>query len=313
VTSEEPSWVFNSAPFQTHTITAASGEEAGTGYRSGFEGWADGSPRVQEFQTQFTPATFSATYGGTEVHIDIGLTGPVDGISPGFIDFTPGDDEGWVPEGETVVVMAEPQTGFGFSAWTGALEGQQNPATVVADAPMTAGATFDLTFTTVSNPPSLDIEAATNYFLALEVDNANLPVTWTHTSGEMPEGMRLDLIGRISGAAMERGTFSLGFHVVDAIGLEADVSLDLVVDDPVISIERLASPFLLTGTELDFNQKTYLDRDGNVNGSYDLGDFRIFYLRNPNLPSSGDLQGIIELLVPMGDMKSGGSGKEVVR
>jgi M6 family metalloprotease-like protein len=313
ITSQDPSWILNSAPFQTHTITAAPGEGTGTGYRVGFEGWADGSPRVREFQTQFSTQTFSAGYGGTEVHIDIALTSPVQGIAPGSIDFPPGDDVGWVGEGETVVVMAEPQTGFDFSTWTGALEGQPNPTTVVADAPMTAGATFDLTFTTSSNPPTQEIEAATNYFLGLEVENANIPVTWTHTSGEMPEGMRLDLLGRISGAAMERGTFPLGFHVVDAIGLEAELSLDLVVDDPVISIERLASQFLLTGPVLDFNQKNYLDKDGNVNGSYDLGDFRIFYLRNPDLPSSGDVQGIIELLVPMGDMKSGGSVKEVVR
>jgi hypothetical protein len=312
-TSEEPSWTFNSAPFQTHTIEAAPGEETGTGYRSGFQGWADGSPRVREFQTQFSPQTFTATYGGTEVHLEIGLSGPVPGINPGIIDFTPGDEEGWVPQGETVVVTAEPQTGFGFSAWTGSLAGKPNPTTVVADAPMTAGATFDLTFSAASNPSSVEIEAAATYFLALEVDNANQPVTWTQTSGELPKGMRLESIGRITGAAMERGTFPLSFHVVDGIGLEAHVSMDLVVEDPVISIERLASPFLQSGASLDFNQRDYLDREGNVNGSYDLGDFRAFYLRNPDLPSSGDVQGIIELLVPMGDMKTGGSREEVVR
>jgi hypothetical protein len=121
--------------------------------------------------------------------------------------------------------------------------------------------------------------------------------------------MSLDPIGRIAGAAMDRGTYPLSFGVRDAIGLEADLSLDLVVVDPEISIERLASPFLLTGETLDFNQKTYLDREGNRNGAYDLGDFRAFFLRNPDLPVSGDLREIIELLVPMGDLRSGSGGK----
>jgi hypothetical protein len=113
---------------------------------------------------------------------------------------------------------------------------------------------------------------------------------------------------------MARGTYPLSFSVRDAIGLEADLSLDLVVVDPEISIERLASPFLLTGETLDFNQKTYLDREGNRNSAYDLGDFRAFFLRNPDLPVSGDLREIIELLVPMGDIRSGSGGRgEVIR
>lgn len=313
MTSEEAIWSLDSAPFQIHTITAAPGEETEAGYRVGFEGWADGAPRVRQFQSGFEPDTLTATYGGTEVRLDISLATPVPGITPGAIDFNPGDDEGWVGLGESVVVTALPRTGFDFQSWSGALAGQPNPTIVVADAPLTAGANFGLTFSAASNPPSLEIEAATSYFLALEVDNANLPVTWSRTSGVMPEGMRLDPTGRISGAAMEQGTFPLSFRVVDAIGLAADLSLDLVVVDPVISLERLASPFLLSGPSLDFNQRNYLDREGNVNGSYDLGDFRAFFLRNPNLPSTGDMGGIIELLVPMGDLKAGGSRKGVVR
>jgi M6 family metalloprotease-like protein len=316
-TSEEAEWVFESAPFQEHTITAAPGEEMEAGIRVGFQGWTDGAPRVRSYETGFTGESFTATYGGREVHVDIALTSPVEGISPGAIEFDPGDEEGWVPEGETVVLLAQPRTGFGFLEWTGTLAGQPNPTTVSADGPMQAGARFDLTFSTVSNPPSLEIGAATTHFLALEVQNANPPVTWALTDGTLPQGMVLDPIGRISGAAMELGTFPLVFHVRDAIGLEAGLSLDLVVVDPEISIERLASPFLLTGAPLDFNEKTYLDREGNRNGVYDLGDFRAFFLRNPGLPMSGDVQGIIELLVPMGDIR-GGPGldqgrEEVVR
>jgi hypothetical protein len=184
----------------------------------------------------------------------------------------------------------------------------------VADAPLEAGALFNLTFSTVSNPPTQEIGAATTYFLVLDVQNANPPAVWTQLSGDLPEGMLLDPIGRITGAAMELGSFPLSFRVRDAIGLEADLSLVLVVTDPEISVERLASPFLLTGETLDFNQRTYLDREGNRNGAYDLGDFRAFFLRNPDLPVSGDLREAIEILVPMGDIRNGSGGKgEVIR
>lgn len=314
-TSLDPEWTFDSAPFQTHTIVASPGVEVDPGYRVGFLGWNDGSTRVREYQTGLTGETLTATYGGMEVRLAVSVTGPEPEIVPGSIDFDPGDEEGWVPQGETVVVTAQPRTGFGFTEWTGVLAGQPNPAMLAVDSPRDAGARFNLTFSTASNPSTMEIEAATSYFLALQVDNANTPVTWSLMEGELPEGMFLEPVGRISGAALERGSFPVRFHVVDAIGLEGDASLELVVADPVISIERLASPFLLTGQALDFNQKTYLDRSGNANNGYDLGDFRAFFLRNPNLPSSGEAQGIIELLVPLGDLKPSGSGtgKEVVR
>jgi len=109
---------------------------------------------------------------------------------------------------------------------------------------------------------------------------------------------------------MERGTFPLSFHVRDAIGLQADLSLDLVVVDPEISIERLASPFLLSGATLDSFQRSYLDGEGNRNGAYDLGDFRAFFLRNPGLPITGDLKEVIEMLVPVGDMRYGSRADE---
>jgi M6 family metalloprotease-like protein len=317
ITSDQAEWVVESAPFQKHTIAAAPGEEIEAGVRAGFQGWTDGAPRVREYETGLSGETFTATYGGREVHLDIALIGPVEGISPGSVDFTPGDEEGWVPEGETVVLLAQPRTGFGFLEWTGTLAGRPNPVTLTPDAPLQAGALFELTFSVASNSPSQEIEAATTHFLLLTVENANPPVTWSLVSGTLPQGMALEPVGRIAGAAMERGTFPLSFNARDAIGLEADLSLDLVVVDPEISIERLASPFLLSGAALDFNEKSYLDREGNRNGVYDLGDFRAFFLRNPDLPVSGDWPEVIELLVPMGDMKKGSGGElrkgEVIR
>jgi len=308
VTSGQAEWVFESAPFQTHTITAASGEEIGPGIRVGFQGWADGASRVREYRTGLSGETFTAAYGSREVHLDIALSSPVEGIVPGTVAFTPGDEEGWVSEGATVTLQAQPRTGFGFVEWTGLLAGNPNPTTLTADAPLQAGAQFEKTFSAASNPASLEIGAATTHFLTLVVENANPPVTWSLASGPLPDGMTLDAIGGIVGAAMERGSFPLTFHVRDAIGLEADLSMELVVVDPEIPVERLGSPFLLSGGLLQINEKTYLDREGNRNGAYDLGDFRAYFLRNPDLPLTGDAREIIELLVPMGDLKGRGGG-----
>jgi hypothetical protein len=304
VSGQELEWDWLSAPFESHTIEAAPGEPISQGHRYGFQGWDDGAPRVREHTTQLEDAAFVATYGGREVQLDVELISPAAGITPGAVLFSPGDLFGWVREGETVVIQALPLTGFGFREWTGDLAGQPNPTTVVASDPVEAGALFELTFSTESNPPTFEVEASKIHVLSLVVENANPPVKWTLTSGELPAGMGLDAVGEIRGVAMDKGTFPVTLHVVDGVGLEGDLDLELVVVDPVIAVELLASPFLLTGGELDLNQRVYLDRAGNRNGGYDLGDFRAFILANPDLPMSAEMRAIVEILVPVGDVKA---------
>jgi len=55
------------------------------------------------------------------------------------------------------------------------------------------------------------------------------------------------------------------------------------VDDAVIPAANLASVFLLTGPALTTAQSTYVDRRGNNDGTYDLGDFRAWILAHPGL------------------------------
>lgn len=311
-------WTWPSAPFETHTVEAAPGEPISEGYRYGFKGWTDGAPRVREFTTQLEDATLTAEYEGRQVHLDVELVSPVPGITPGAVEFTPGDASGWTNEGETVVIRALPQTGFAFDEWAGALAGQPNPTTVEATAPLEAEARFDLTFSTASNPAVLEVEASKVYNLSLVVENANPPVTWSILAGELPEGMSLDQIGKIRGVAMEKGSYPLSLSVRDGIGLSGTLTVEVKVVDPVIPLEILTSPFLLTGLELELNQRIYLDRNGNRNGSYDLGDLRAFVLANPDLPISAAMVPVLEKLIPMGDMralsvggKRGGRGEEI--
>ncbi len=302
-------WEAPSAPYQVRLLEAAPGEELmGEGVRVGFQGWEDGGPRVREYVTPLHDTTFAATYGGREVHVAVELVSPVEGISPGYVDFTPGDEEGWVPEGETVAVTAVPQTGFGFREWTGDLAGRPNPSTLTVDEPLEIGALFDVTFSTASNPAVREVEAATVYVLELAVEHANAPVIWTLSSGDLPDGMGLDQDGFIRGAALEAGSFPLAFSVVDGIGLEGALALDLVVVDPELPVTTLASPFFLNGASLNLNQKTYLDQEGNRNGAYDLGDFRAYVLRNPLLSASGPTAQPVEMRVLLGETRNGTGG-----
>ncbi len=286
--------VYPSAPYQTHAIEASPGVETSPGYRTPFQGWEDGSTRVREYTTVLSDTTLTATYGGEEVLITMTLQGPVAGLVPGSVQYAPGSDEGWVPSSTDILVTAVPRTGFGFVEWTGPLAGHSNPTTTQWSAPSSAGALFDITFSVADNPESVQVEAATYALVSLIAEDANYPVMWTLTEGTLPEGMSLVEQGQIVGAPMETGSFPLGLEIVDAIGLSGEIDLELEVVSPQISLEALAARFLLKSSGLTLYQEEYLDRVGNADGGYDLGDLRAFVIANPGLPTSGSSQSGIQ-------------------
>lgn len=299
-------WQVNSAPFQHHVLEAAPGEVVEEGVRVPFQGWTDGAPRVREYTTQLEDATFTATYGGLEYLLEVTAESPAAGIVPGSIAFDGGDGTGWVPEGETVTVTATARTGFAFEEWTGGLAGLPNPASVTPLAPIQSEAWFNVIFSAESNPSRVELEGGTPHSLVLGVENANLPVLWTLSTGILPEDMILAGTGSIAGTPLARGEFSLTLRALDAIGLQAFLPLTLVVDDPQIPAAMLGSALLLKGPDLSVSTQVYLDRAGNVNDTYDLGDFRAYVLRNPNIASytSAQMDGRpVEIFVPLGDMK----------
>lgn len=66
-------------------------------------------------------------------------------ISPstgGTVTFSPVMPTGGFARGTVVTLVAAPQTGYDFVAWSGALTGSVNPATVTMDAAKTVGASF---------------------------------------------------------------------------------------------------------------------------------------------------------------------------
>jgi M6 family metalloprotease-like protein len=278
-------YTYASAPFVAHDLEAAAGEPIAEGVRVPFEGWADddGASRLRSYPTPMEDVTLVARYGGSpQVELSVTQTGGVNGVAPATFSTDPTSSDLWFVPGTTVKVEAVPRTGFSFLRWMGALAGQPNPATLVLEGPTQAGADFELTYGVAAR--TVEMVAAEEQEIDLQADNANDPVTWSLVSGQVPDGLVLDQAGRIIGAAFATGTFPLVVQATDALGLTASASLSLVISEPVIPLDALASAFLTVGPVMTHNQNRYLDKIGNNNGVYDLGDYRSWVLAHPSLP-----------------------------
>jgi len=280
----------SSAPFIAHTIEAAPGEVVAPGERRPFMAWTD-DPSVLRERTVVTPivdTTLVAAYGGRELELDLVATGGVNAVEPATFESDPPSSDLWFPEGVAVTLTAVPRTGFSFLGWSGALQGQGNPASFTLTQPLAAGADFELVYrveeTTVAAP------AATPLEIQLEVVNGSYPVTWRLVAGELPLGLALSRAGLVTGEALDTGQVPLELEAVDAIGLPATGVVTLDLRAPEIAIEQLAAPFLLTGPPLSDAQINFLNRQGNGVAPYDIGDFRAWVLANPTLPLSADVR-----------------------
>ena len=277
---------FSSAPFQAHVIEAATGDLVDDGVRVGFESWEDGSARVREFVTMRADTLLVATYGGRELQFHVEMTSPSDTVTPGVIDLEPGTEDLWVPEGATVRVEAVARTGFEFVEWSGAFADRSNPFMIDAVEPLSAGARFDVTYTAAVNPTRLELVAAEDHELTLNTENGTEPVRWSVVQGALPRGLELDGEGTITGAPLEDGSFGVVLRVQDAIGLQADLKLEMAVDPPPVGTLTLTAPFLMGPNGPTGLQEEYMDWMGNRSGAYDVGDFRAFLRRHPDTPAS---------------------------
>lgn len=278
-----------SAPFVPRTIQAAAGDSVSPGVRTSFSQWDDdpAESRTRVVVTPLADTTFNATYSGTEYELRVDLTGGVNGVLPGSVTTTPPSADLWFTPGTGVSVTAAAQTGFSFVAWTGDLSGQPNPASVTMDAPVFGGADFELIY---GVPDTLvALVGATPVSLQLEVLNGTSPVVWFVQGGTVPAGVVVGSDGSITGAALELGSYPLVLRATDALGLTAMANVTLDVAAPAIPLARLGDAFFLGSQPLDSLEEALLDREGNDNGRYDLGDFRSWVLAYPSLPLSADL------------------------
>jgi len=286
VVAESPTAAVVAAPFEPLTIEAAPGDSLAPGIRTSFASWDDDplEPRERELQTPLADTAFNASYAGTEYELRVDMTGGMNGVAPGILSTTPPSADLWFPPSTAVTLTAAAQTGFSFLAWTGDLVGQPNPVSLSMDAPVFAGADFDFVFSVPDTTVDLVASQPVNFQLA--VQNGSAPVTWFVQSGVVPLGVQIAANGSITGAALSLGSFPLVLRATDALGLAGNAAVTLVVAAPSIPIAQLGDAFLLGTQPLDSLQQVLLDREGNGNGTYDLGDFRAWVLANPTLPLS---------------------------
>ncbi|MDP2957222.1 MAG: M6 family metalloprotease domain-containing protein [Longimicrobiales bacterium] len=292
---------FKSAPFQKFTREAAAGESLGAGLRRPFVAWGDDAQaaRVRSVDTPMQDLEMVARYGGEQVELAVALKGGQGDVAPGTVVAQPSAPDLWFAKGTTVTLEARPRRGFAFLRWSGALEGQPNPATLTLASPVQAAAEFELTYRVAA--ATVRIAAAEDPHLTLEPENGTAPYRWAVLEGTLPSGLELNILGQLTGAAMATGTFPLKVEVSDAIGLKAKGSFIVQVDDPTIPAASLASTFLLTGPALTPPQATYLDRKGNADGTYDIGDFRAWVLAHPGLPLTAPMKALVgrTVVIPM--------------
>lgn len=109
-----------------------------------------------------------------------------------------------------------------------------------------------------------------------------LPYTWT-VLGALPEGVTTIPAGetlRLGGAPLEPGAFPVQLQIRDALGTLTTETITVDVAPVTLPFERVLQPFTQSAaTPLSDAERTYLDRAGNRNGRYDVGDLRR-YLRS---------------------------------
>lgn len=291
VAGPTPSFLF--APFEPHEIGAAAGEVIEPGRRRPFLEWMDdaAAERERSFVTPMTDVELVARYSPVaQVELAFAMTGGVNDVTPATLTTDPASEDLWFPEGTLLQLRIDARTGFAFRGWTGDLAGAANPAALAMDRPRTAGADFELVYRVAEAQGSL--EAGIVGELPLVVEHGNAPVFWSRVDGALPDGLRFDVTGKITGAALETGSYPITVEALDAIGLTARGTVTLEVVEPQVPLATLAAPFLLAGP-IAQSLGLYLDREGNGDGAYDLGDLRAWVLAHPNLPITGALRALV--------------------
>jgi M6 family metalloprotease-like protein len=159
----------------------------------------------------------------------------------------------------------------------------------------TPAASDDVTFRLITGfatmaDQAVDLIATEPSDVQLMVQGGTPPVQWLVTTGPLPGGITLQTNGLLVGRTAALGAFPVTVEATDALGLTARATVAIDVTEPSFAIAQLSDAFLLGDQPLDSIQATFLDQQGNANGTYDLGDFREWVLAHPGLPLSASLQ-----------------------
>ncbi len=130
-------------------------------------------------------------------------------------------------------------------------------------------------------------EAARPQSFPLEVDGAPSGASWHFVAGTLPEGLVFSAsTTRIEGLTYEVGSYPLSFSTVDGSGGELLARVELEVTPPRIPLEELTAVFLGKPDPLTLELRLFLDRYGNQNTTYDLGDLRAYLQANPDVAAT---------------------------
>ncbi len=270
---------FRVAPFDEVAVTAAAGDEIAPGVRRRFERWGDGSTeRTRLVQIEDQDVELLASFGQEEVRVEVEVTGEAFEVVPGRITSIPASADLWFARGTNVRLEATPTPGFEFVGWTGTeAPVPAEPLPLVVDRPLQLGAEFRFAWS-FESPAEVDLVAGSDTEVTLTVGAASDPIAWSMVTGSLPEGTRFEPDGRIIGIPLVLGDFPFFVRARDALGLEIVREMRISVARPAFELDFLAAPYLSTGPGPSPGQQLWLDRQGNGDGAFDLGDLRA-YLR----------------------------------
>lgn len=118
----------------------------------------------------------------------------------------------------------------------------------------------------------------------LRLSGGTAPYTATRVAGALPPGMSATMendVLRLTGEPLAAGSFVASFLVEDATGRALGEAVKVDVQDlPLSPVELLRG---VDTTLFDARIRDYLDRSGNGNGSFDVGDIRMYLIRTRQL------------------------------
>lgn len=118
----------------------------------------------------------------------------------------------------------------------------------------------------------------------IELAGGETPYVIAEELGDLPDGLAVDVSGstlRVEGTPEVAGAFALSIWIEDAEGSSVAEAISLSIDDdPSLTAATLLRALVGTAS-ITPAQAGYLDRSGNDDGSFDLGDLRAYVRRQP--------------------------------
>jgi M6 family metalloprotease-like protein len=116
---------------------------------------------------------------------------------------------------------------------------------------------------------------------------------WEIASGVLPLGLEMTVGGLVSGRPREPGDFTVAVRM--ASGPESQTqTLTLSVVAPALAIDSVVNELLQLSNPLTDDARTYLDLQGNGNGSLDLADFVEWIRASGGVTSVAEMSALLE-------------------